>query len=626
MADADTASPWVWWTRPALVVGFLSVTVAVILSYTHPATGYELSLYGATPVGFWIAITIALAIALVITITAPLAWTRNLALALASCALLSIFGLPLMRGYYFYGSADPLTHLGLTKDLATGAMSPFGMIYPAIHIITVFVERLTGLPYRNGLLLLTILFALLYIVFVPYCARLLATGPLTMGIGLFSAALMLPINHVSTHFRVHPFTLTTLYSAFIIFLLLKTVLSLGQTDGPDTDTTHAHTGSLLALTIVLSAVVVYHPQQALNLLIFFVILCGVQFFYGIGKPAHPVANQPRLYAPTVFFAGVYSIWTVRTTWFYRLASKHIEKVVGYINGETVAGERVQAQGASIAAVGGSIPELFVKLFLLSTVFASITGLVALVSIRNALDDDPTISASTRLYLTLSLVPLLGLFVIYMVGSISKMQFRHLGFMMVAATMLGTVGISAGLSRIRDRFSKRTGSVVLVAVFGLMLVLAIAPLYQSPYIYKQNVQISEAQLTGYDQTFEGLPPERHILGIRMQPTRYADGTHGVRWTDARQDQYQQTLSFHGLGRLRTSMPRSQYLAVGTIDRQREVVAYNELRFSEESFDSVPYQPGVNRVLSNGELSVYFVHAHNRPGVGPANESSIGVSAR
>lgn len=603
----ETETDWRWWTRPLLTVGFLSLTGAIFSAKTVPAFGYELSLYTATPVSFWVGVGVALGGALLVAFVSPVRWVRSLALVLAAVSVLSILGLVFIRGYYFYGTADPMTHLGLAKDLTNGRTGPLGIMYPGIHTVSVFTSRITGYALRRSVLLVTLWFAIVYIVFVPLCVRLLVSGPRTAVIGVFSALLLLPINHISTHFRVHPFTLTTLYSALVVFLLLKAVLSGGRYDRrtKQSEPVDMVARTFVVLAIVLAAVVLYHPQQALNVLILFVTVCGIQMLYRRFRPDHPVSTQPRLYAPTVFFFGVYALWTTRTSWFYRLANKHLSEIIGYIQGDTVAGGQIQAQGDSITAIGASVPELFVKLFLLSAVYTAITAAVALLSVSHAFDDDATVPQSTRLYLSLSLLPLLGMFLVYFVGSISKMQFRHLGFLMLLATLLGAVGLTALLGRLSRVVSLPRGSLLLAVGFALMLVLAIAPLYQSPYIYKQNVQVTEMQMEGYNQTFARQAESVPVLGVRMEPTRYADATRGVQWTKKRDDLYRKTVPFNNLSRLQSTFSGPRYVIVTRQDRKREINAYQQLRFSRAGFRSLDYQPGVNRVMSNGEAQLYYV---------------------
>jgi hypothetical protein len=596
-----------WWEKPLLTMGFLTFTGALLLVYNDPATGYELSLYRATPETFWVGIGIALLAALGTAFVSSVRLYRSLALILAGCAVFTIAALPVIRGYYYYGIADPLTHLGLVKDLARGITNPFLMIYPGLHTLSIFINRMTGYPFTRSLLLVVLCFVILYFVFVPLCVRLLATGERTVAVGAFSAFLLLPINHVSTHLRVHPFSLTVLYSSLVVFLLLKVFLDDNRREqGENRLLVSPSVGILLALALVLTAAVLYHSQQALNLLILFVTVCGIQFIYRRFRPGHPITNHTTIYPLTTFFLGVYTLWTVRTTWFFETASKHLGQIFGYITGDIpIAGERVQSQGSSLSAVGGSLPEIFFKLFFLSAVYTLLAGIVILLTIRHSIEDDITEKQSRRLYLSVSIVPIVLVFVVYFFGSIRKMQFRHLGFVMALATILGAVGLILIRDRFTRAFSRSHVGVVIAVCFALMLPLAFTPLYQSPYTYRASHHVTEEQMEGYDFVFERQAPTVPVVGVRVQPERYSDATQGVMWTNDRSKLYRKTVPIHGLSRLQENLNGTRYVIVTEMDRQREVIAYNGFKFSRQGFRSLDDQPGVNRVMSNGEVNLYYV---------------------
>lgn len=601
------------WERPLLIVGFLSLAGAIMVAYNNPTTGYELSIYTATPIAVWAAVGAALIMALCVAFVSPISSYRFLALVLAACSVFAVISLPLIRGYYFYGTADPLTHIGFAKNLARGELSPYGMIYPGVHTLSVFITRITGYPLTRSLLIVILCFVLVYFVFVPLCVRLLVSGSHATVLGLFSALLLLPINHISTHLRVHPFTLTVLYSSFVIFLLLKvfTNRTISGRRSPDVRSKKADTGpktitgTLLALALAVTAVVLYHPQQALNLLILFVTVCGIQLFYRLFYSSHPVSKHPTMYASTAFFFGVYILWTVRTGWFRRLASKHLNKIMAYIDGRGTAGQSIQSQGASLSVVGASLTEIFVKLFLLGVVYALLTAIITLFSLYHGIDDSVTEEKGMRLYISLSVVPMVIIFFVYLAGSISGMQFRHLGFLMLLATILGAVGLVLIEDRLTRVISRPKAGTVVAICFVFMLVLALAPIYQSPYIYKANLEVTEPQMEGYNTAFDIQTPDTEIRGVRIEPTRYSDATQGVAWTLPREELYRKTVPAHGLSRLQPTLDGTQYVIVTQMDEEREVTAYRELKYSRQGFQSLDNQPGVNRVMSNGEVQLYYV---------------------
>jgi len=105
-----------WVTNAALTLGFLALTAALVSARTNPAVGYEVSVYRATPVAVWAGLGVAFVVSLVVSLfeRSRLRWVG---LALGGTAALTVFALPLIRGYYYYGANDAMTHLGWVRDL-----------------------------------------------------------------------------------------------------------------------------------------------------------------------------------------------------------------------------------------------------------------------------------------------------------------------------------------------------------------------------------------------------------------------------------------------------------------------------------------------------------------------------
>src|SRR6056297_3153531 len=117
------------WEKGALLVGFASLAAAVLVAHGSPPEGYELSIYAATPTGFWVGVGVALAVAVTVGLARE-DLTHRLALVLGGTAMLAVAGLPVIRSYYFFGAGDSLTHLAWVKDIAAGRLSVLNFLYP----------------------------------------------------------------------------------------------------------------------------------------------------------------------------------------------------------------------------------------------------------------------------------------------------------------------------------------------------------------------------------------------------------------------------------------------------------------------------------------------------------------
>src|SRR6056297_312864 len=107
-----------------LAAGFLALAAAALVAHRNPATGYEQSVYAGTQTVVWIGIEVAFAVALTVALLAGAGRIRGAAVALGVGTTTLLAGLPVVRGYHFYGGADSLTHLGWTRELLAGELSP----------------------------------------------------------------------------------------------------------------------------------------------------------------------------------------------------------------------------------------------------------------------------------------------------------------------------------------------------------------------------------------------------------------------------------------------------------------------------------------------------------------------
>lgn len=582
------------WGKLVLLVGFLAMFGALVAAYTSPATVYELSIYAGTPLAFWVGIAVAFTASLVVGLAGNRA-DSVLALILGGQATAAVVGLPILRNYRYYGAADAMTHLGWARDLVTGSTAPPDLFYPGIHTVTSFVSVTTGLALERSMLLTVFVVSLVGMAFVPLTVRAITGSWEAAVVGAFAGFLLLPVNAISTHLHAHAFTQATLFSAALLFLFVRYV---GQPTDPGRSFDPTTVGALLAIVGV--ATVLYHPQQAANVIVAFVAISLVQLLARWRMPNHPVGQQRTMYAQTGVLVAVFVAWTGRfeTT---RVAVGRIGGVVvGYLTGNPPqAAESVQNQGASLAAIGSGLPEIFLKLFLVSSVFCLLAGLLVLASLLGRLDDTTPDRNAIVTYLAVGLASMAPVFLVYTLGGISEQYFRHLGFIMLLVTVLGALAIHRGRSRLP--LGRPSSSAVLATGFAVMLALSLVAVFPSPYLYQPTEHVTDQQLTGYESAFETQSEDVPLLSIRGSVWRYSDGIHGV---DQRRE-YLLSLPDGGLANLTTVEEEPFNLAVSQYDRDREIHAYQELRFSEQSFESLDANAGVNRVRTNGDLDIYHV---------------------
>lgn len=663
--------------QAALVVGYLALAAAVVASYRSPAAGYELSIYAGTPAATWA----ALAVVAAVSVSVSLFDDRYLPLAvlLGGLGAATVAGLPLIRGYYFLGRADSLVHLGLTRSMAIND-DPLRLFYPGSHLVAASLSAVAGVGIPRAMMLVTWLYTLLFFAGVSLCVWFLVPDRRALAVGAFSAFLLLPINNVSTHLHFHTYSIGMLFVPFAIYLVFAHLLggdtrvraasfavdggtvgsgSFGIGTATDTGVGSRRTvPTSYLLPLVSVALVLVHPQVALNVAFLLVGMVVTQHAYRRFRPNAPIAEYRLLTVQMTILVVAFAIWIATHDWqFFSTAEAMIESVSEFITGTGETTPRVESQGDSVVAIGGSISDLFVKLFGVATVYALLAAAVVLGRVSGYLGRPAagrsmrTTTDTSRYVMALlfaGVAAILPFFAVHFVGSISTYLFRHVGFLMTLATIFGAVGVryllggdpsvdgrggqstSGRLRTVRDRLDAigpTPGSVATVAVVLVVLSLSLATAFPSPFIYLSGSHVSEGEMDGYERSFASQPDGSPVWfgGVRTTSERYEGalyGAEGAPWERAvtpppkKSGPAPEQAMLDGLPAYYGNHPeeivrRDHYFVIAEADHKREVTAYGELRYSAASFEAVGSQPDVGKIRDNGELTVYFVDVPDEP---------------
>jgi hypothetical protein len=587
--------------RIALLVGFVALTTAVIAAHRSPARSYELSIYEATPLLFWGGVGVAALIGVGIAVRGPA--SRRIGQAatlLAGASVLSVASLPILRGYYFYGKGDPLSHLGWARMFEIGALHPAGMRYPAIHSISVLLSSVTGLELRLTMMLTVAVFFLVFLLFVPLCvAAITDTGP-AIAVGAVSALLLMPINNLGTHAVAYPTTQAIMFAPVVLYL----AMGYASDRGDHRRLIGNATGVGLLLALSTTAVVLLHPQQALNLVGAFVLIATLQYLYRRLGRDHPIAAHRRLYAQSGLFALVFLLWSARLERVYAAAAA----IASGLLSASQPGGAVASRASSLTLLGGSLEEMFVKLFGVSLVYAVLAAVLAVAVLAGGvgrIDDDGTAYLE---YLILTGVPAAGFFVVFLLANAKTQYFRYHGFLMAIVTILGAVALTVGIDRLRGVRGRSVLSGALAIAFVAFLVLQAVAFYPSPYIYQPNSQVTEAEVDGYSAALEHRNESTAFAGIRSGPRRFIDLHYGTTTPAAERISWRRYVVPQGHfrnGTVESAFDGPTYVPVTEADVERETVLYEGFRYNEAGFEQLEQEAEIDRVQANDQFELYLV---------------------
>lgn len=572
-----------------LVLGFLGHLVATVVAWSTPATGYELSIYRATPPVFWVGIGLAFATAVTVALYGRRR-VRDGAILLAVISGLSVVALPIIRGYHFRGAGDALTHLGYASLIGQGTMTPAELLYPGTHLVALLLAAAGDVSLPDAFQYMPLLFVGLFLAFVPLTIRAISDRGIAVVAGVFAALLFLPINLVGTHLSPHPSSQTILYLPLVLFLLLSYLSS-----GPNWGGLIKGVGLLLSISLIV--LVILHPQEALDVLLILGAIAGTQYVVRRKWPWHPIAGHRPLYGHTLLLLVAFTAWSSQ----HAVVGQWIGRAFASLVTGGAAASEVTTRTTSLQAVGGSLEELFVKLFLVQLVFLIAAGLLVVASITDRLEDAPQTDAFVA-YLGLGIVPLITLFAVVFAADLGDHYFRFLGAIMVVVTVLGAVAFSEGLPSLVARPRRATvRRVAVLSVVLILLPLSLMTVFPSPYIFQPSDQVTEMEMTGYATALEQRDPSIEFLAIRETAPRFVDAVYGPDQPVPGEFDAVNETAFRG--DLLGADPDPRYLAVTDRDINRETEVYDGFRYESAGFRSLETTPGINKVQTNGAFQLY-----------------------
>jgi hypothetical protein len=587
------------WKKLFLTVGFLCLAGAAIVLHTSPATEYELSIYASTPLSAWLLLSGALAVSL-FSITSRNRQVRTLSLTLGTATTILVVSMFLVRDYRYFGAGDALTHLGWTRAIASGALAPVELLYPATHLLGVILHAVTGGTLERNLSVVTVLFALAYVVSTGLLVRRMTDNEWGLTMGVVSAWLFLPVINIGSYMMPFPTTQALFFTPFVLFALVFFFQRGNATPGAG-----GTRASGLLLILVGAGLILVHPQQALNVILVMVAIVVVQTFYRRYRSRHSISNHTYALAPTTILVGFLAVWLPTHPRAESAATGVASGTLNSLFSSPDAASTISQRSGSLADVGGSVPILIVKMLGVSLVFILLSILAVLTFW--VLQDRKFDTESFVLYFAAGAVPILLLFVAYFLST-PTIAFREIAFALVVVTILGAVELSHLFGSLRDRYSNRAVTTATVTVLAILFVLSAATIFPSPYIYKPTPHVTTEQMAGHESAFEYGTPGQDYASLRTGPGRFANGIYGVDSATNLDTRFtgtgipEQTFAE---GNYSETYPDSQYLIITGSDYEREVMLYRGLRYQKDGFDRLSRTPAVNNVMTTGAVNLYTV---------------------
>ena len=497
--------------------GFLIAAFA--LAHHSPAAAYELSIYGDTPLIFWVAVVFSLLCGIGVVIQQLMARNGEQKLLFAGGVVLimlvyvAMLSLWITRGYALWDSGDPLSHLGYIQNLLSNGYIGEDNIYPIAHIYAAEVSLISNLPPVVSLKYMPLLLGILYVPFTYLLARSIL--PERGHVVLATIAGMAFLGGWFLNFT--PNHLSNMVFPLALFLL---VMSFSA---------DSFQWKLLFL-IVAAVLVPFHPTPTMALLI---ILLGMW----LATRAQYVWRKNSAMASGRNFRFSFAAFAVLLVWFLMWISSFAvwNRVTGNLYRAITSARETPFMGivSSIeigAGYGYSVVTQFFRVYGGITVYI-ILALIGLLFLWKRVSNKEKIGVSVPLYGALVAL-CLSLVFLYLSPSGSSLGFGA-GRFMVYPVLLCTVFAGFTLYElvrvVRENeqssrvmaFARKTVPLIVIAILVASFANGGLKLYPSRYVLVANPHVTYSEVAGMDWFLHGKSSSMGIESMVLAPGRFAD---------------------------------------------------------------------------------------------------------
>ena len=599
--------------RALTLFGFGSLVLALgIAVITGSAKGYEISIYDAYPLVFWLLIIVSLCFAIISIVYQTFTAINSKTLItfeflLIICTNVLVLLLPIFRGYAtFAGGQDPMEHIGFIKDImSSGHITPPNIIgedfYHATHVIGATLSSVTGLAPETIIILLPPLFVVFYTLSIYLLARQMVSNyNQVLLITCFGSVLL--FLHESQEFA--PSVLTFFLLPFTLMLYFKSVNSQSKTFY-----------GIFLLTLLITPI--FHPADGtLFLAIIFLFIGIVSFKFTRFKSLNKMQITPFRSNPFLVTAILLSAWFI---WFFSFSAfrNNIISIFVWIVSQTGAQSNLSIYGDLITRANVSyftLFELLIKTYGQIIIYLLVCLPIAIYLLRQKLTN--TKSSFYLCIFSLLFMVFFILIFVFFAGYFFIGYGRELKYPLFIATILdGLFFFKIGVAP--SQRLKKIGGTKAVMFFVMIVLLSssiigLFNVYYSPITLEFNEQITSMDLKGTYWTFSHSDIGLNVNTIFFR-AKYAAETvfgmsAGLKYV-ARESFPPNHFGYDKSNSYGNNINGTVYYIEVKLSKIIYPQLYSEYqsawRFNEQDFTQIYGDNSVNSVYSNGEFTLYLV---------------------
>lgn len=589
-----------------ILIYALITIISIITLFISPVMGYELSIYEVyPPLFFLIIITFILSLYLCMYSIYVEFSKKYLFLGVFALIILEfiLFMFPYIRGYAFYSRHDPLTHLGMIRDIIYTGYFGKNNFYPLFHIIIVNLIYVCGIfPSDSNLFFLRCLipfvFFVLYVIMIFLITKISSNNNNYPG---FFISLIFGIIIFNLNFS--PSDNLFLFFPFFIYLYLL-------------DQAKNNISTKILLVTILLFFPFGHPELVifgiLTLIIFEVTKYLMKKYknkFEINYTINKHLNTNQLLILIVTFLFWYSTFTIFKNNMMRVISSFLEQV----GPQPISGMLSTLSRSSISNY--EFLDLLLKMYGAEIILLLLSMFLFIFAIKEGIKNNKI----NYLIVTIGLI--IGLSLIFSLFSLFSDVLLPYSRIIKYPILFSTIFISIYLSNkyhiIKNNKKIFYGLIIiLVTTFSLNLI----DLYPSPITYTYNQQVSQNEINGADwlinngiqlDTIDSFLIFGRYVNMRLgydvsleKNYKYATQTYQPKRTPPDHFNYTNN-SYFG----ESYSEDTYFLKSGLVNLFYEKLFPENARFTKEDYMKLENDNSVQRIYDSENFNIYLIHSLN-----------------
>jgi hypothetical protein len=589
-----------------LVINYaILLSALLVILLTPPASGYEFSIYDAYPNYFWCLIITSIFLGQICAVLSVLDdstgkyWPLGfLAAVIANCLLLF---LPVIRGYFIYGSGDILTHIGYMKDIGNYA-SIGSNHYPILHMLGFSMHEFTGLSFGIITMIIPPIFSIVSIFYWYILGKEIFNDK-------FKAITLVLIAFLPMH-GVTNSLFTPNHEAFLMLPLVLYCLIKFQNA--------ADKREISAILITLSVLIVlFHPLIAIMVMSIYALQYASDIISKLALSSKPHAKNTWIVI--AIMAIIFSVWST----YIHLLTNVLDPLISSIIGTDAVESELLANLNLVSQVEVDIFYL-IKLGLFTYGLDAILGLLALISILYLLILYTKGEVRTSRFLLFSIVCFIAFFALGITIFFTINQFGYARVYKIARIFSLIVISSSVVTAYRrlqniSSFKKVIFCALTCTVIIVLIVLSAFTLHLSPNIKQINQQVPMSDYYGMAAFFEKRDDSILILEHGISQVRFHDAIYGCsypkvniryNWGGDNSLLPVDHFGYNASSSLGSNYNGERYFLLATQGKNFYENMYPEFpdkwRFTDQDYEMLESDTSVIRVGSNENLALYLIN--------------------